>query len=243
MAFGLFKSVARSTKEGIRERFKKAPEIPLYPSPLGFRIGAAIDLDTLELRMLADKLNFDPPNETQIIASYGRVDMGDGTVLHRFYSTDDVMFQVTTVGGNDDEHVDEIKMFVTYDSIYPASDDDWEFWIHPDEGVIGDAEFEIKDGTVFARAWFEDTSNHATPIEYTEKIVTCYDKYDEDDDDDNDHETTVVVEHRAMLYYRWIDEAEETAEWLFIDAEDTGNGASIELLIGVDLSENSFEVS
>lgn len=243
MGFSIFRSVAKSTKESIREKFRKAPEILLYPSPLGFRIGAAVELDTLELRMLADKLNFSPPDNTQIIASYGRVDMGDGTVLHRFYSTDDVMFQVTTVGGNDDEHVDEIKMFVTYDTVYPVSDEDWEFWIHPDEGVIGDAEFEIKDGSVFTRAWFEDTTNHASPIEYTEKIVTCYDKYDEDDDDLNDHETTIIAEHYAMLYYRWVDEAEEIAEWLFIDAEDTGTGSSIELLIGIDLSEGSLTIS
>lgn len=223
------KSSAGETKENIKSKFRKAPVLPSYPEPLGFRIGAAITLDSLEFRVLADKLTMKFPGETQIINAYGQIDMGGGTMVHRFYTTDDCMFQITTENG--DDNIKEVKLFVPHDEVFPATEEEWDFWIGQD-GLLGDTEFELQDETNFFRAWFEDSDFNVDPVEFDETVVT-----------DKETGESFLIEHKAMLYARWIDDAEETAEWLLISAEDTGDGASVELMLGVDITENGFSVA
>lgn len=232
MAINLLRAVksnAGSMKESVVSKFRKAPELPTYPSPLGFRIGAAVTLDDLEFRALGDKLRMEFPGGTQIIEAYGKIEMGDGIIVHRFYTTDDAMFQITTDGG---DNVDEVKLFVAYDTVFPASGEEWGFWVDETEGVIGDPEFEIKDGTNFTRAWFEDSEGHVPMVDVEETVVTNAETGE-----------SFLVEHGMMLYARWVDDSEEMAEWLLLGVEDTGESASVELMLGVDLDESSFDVT
>ena len=111
----LFKSGARNLKN----KFSKAKEEDEFPTPLGLRIGAAVDIDTLPLRMNADDLLIDLPEETLIIVAQGYVDLGDSTYAHRYYTTDDTMIQVLTVAGVEDQHVEELTLFVPFQSYYP----------------------------------------------------------------------------------------------------------------------------
>lgn len=225
---GLLKSLAKSTGSSFMDKFRKTDPLPEFPQPLGFRIGAVVTLDSLDFRLLASKLKMNFPGNTHIIVAYGRIDMDSRTTIHRFYTKDEVIFQLSTEGSND--NVTEIKLLVPHDIVYPGSHEEWAAWVDPINGMIGSVGFELQDGTEFTRAWFEDTDNHVQPVEFNETVVV------------NEKGDTYLIEHKAMMYARWMDDNEENVEWLLISAEDTGETAHIELNLGMDFSESSFEV-
>ena len=47
-----------------------------------------------------------------IIVAQGYIDLGDTTYAHRYYSADDTMIQVMTVAGVEDEHVEELTLYL-----------------------------------------------------------------------------------------------------------------------------------
>ena len=112
MIGGAMKSLFKSGVRDLKDKFSKAEVSDELPTPLGLRIGAAVDIDTLPLRMNADQIHVDLPEETMLIAAQGYIDLGDGSFVHRYYNAQDTMIQVLTVGGVADQHVEEITLFV-----------------------------------------------------------------------------------------------------------------------------------
>ena len=94
----------------------QADEEDEFATPLGLRIGAAVDVDTLPLRMHSHELHVKLPEETLIIVAQGYVDLGDSTYAHRYYTADNTMIQALTVAGMEDEHVEELTLYVPYQS-------------------------------------------------------------------------------------------------------------------------------
>ena len=66
---GTMKSLFKSGVRDLKNKFSKAGEEDEFPTPLGLRIGAAVDVDTLPLRMHADDLHLELPEETMIIVA------------------------------------------------------------------------------------------------------------------------------------------------------------------------------
>ena len=63
MIGGSMKSLFRSGVRDIKHKFSKRGEDDELPTPLGLRIGAAVDIDTLPLRMHADDLHVELPEK------------------------------------------------------------------------------------------------------------------------------------------------------------------------------------
>ena len=122
MIGGGMKSLFRSGVRDIKNKFSKRGKDDELPTPLGLRIGAAVDIDTLPLRMHADDLHVELPEETILIVAQGFVDLGHDAYVHRYYSEEDTMIQVVTVNGVEDQHVKEITLYVPHESIYPGSE-------------------------------------------------------------------------------------------------------------------------
>ncbi len=230
----LFKSGAGGLKSGGRDlknklSKKKTGDEDEFPTPLGLRIGAAVDIDTLPLRMHADDLHVELPEETLIIAAQGYVDLGDSTYAHRYYTADDTMIQVLTVAGMEDQHVEEVTLFVPHQSYYPDSDGAWAQWTATG-GKLGAPNFRLDDGTEYARVWFDTTEGYAEPVEFTESVY---------EDPDSDESSDVF--HKVMLYGRNLEEGKKN-EYLLVSVESYGGQRTVELMVGVDLEISTLKV-
>ena len=221
----LFKSGARALKN----KFSKAADEDEFATPLGLRIGAAVDVDTLPLRMHADDLHIELPEETLIIVAQGYVDLGDATYAHRYYTADDTMIQVLTVAGMEDQHVEELTIYVPYKSYYPDSDGAWAQWTAKG-GKLGAPTFRLDDGTDFPRIWFKATEGYVKPVEFTESVY---------EDPDSDECTDVF--HKVMLYGRNLEEGKKN-EYLLVSVEAYEGEKTVELMVGVDLEFSNLNV-
>ncbi len=223
------KSLFSSGVRDLKNKFSKAGEEDDFATPLGLRIGAAVDIDTLPLRMHADELHIELPEETLIIVAQGYVDLGDASHAHRYYTADDTMIQVLTVAGMEDQHVEELTLFVPYRSYYPDGDGAWAQWTSKG-GKLGAPTFRLEDGSEFSRIWFDTTEGYAEPVEFTESVY---------EDPDSDEYSNVF--HKVMLYGRNLEKGKKN-EYLLVSVEAYEGEQTVELMVGVDLEFYNLKV-
>ena len=222
MIGGSMKSLFKSGVRDIKNKFTDQNEDDEFATPYGLRIGAAVDIDTLPLRIHADDLHVELPDETLLIVAQGYVDLGDSTYVHRYYTAKDIMVQVLTVAGMEDQHVEEITLYVPHKSYYPGNDAEWAQWT-ANGGKLGSSKFQLKDGTEYSRLWFDSTDGYADPVEFTEYI---YEDPESDDCQENYQKT--------MLFGRNL-EANKKNEYLLVTVDSYEKEKTVELMVGVDL--------
>ncbi len=229
MIGGSLKAVFKSRVRDLKEKFSDDEVDDEFATPFGLRIGAAVDIDSLSMRLHEDVLHIKPPTDTMLIAAQGYVELGGGTYLHRYYAADETMIQVLTVGGMSDEHVEEITYYVPYKSFYPVNEDDWAEWTG-DGGKQGQPIFTLEDGTEYERLWFETTEGQAEPAEFTESV------YEDPESDNHDD-----CYQKTMLFGRNLEEDKKN-EYLLVTIDQYDNEESVELMIGVDLDFSMLKV-
>ena len=90
---------------------------------------------------------------------------------------------------------------------------------------FGDEDEEI----VYDLEWFANSESAVQPVEFSETIVL------------NHHESEgSVVEYCAMLYSRELSNGK--LEYLLVASEDRGDEGSVELMLGVDISEDKLSI-
>ena len=223
------KSLVKSGVRDLKEKFSKTDEDDEFPTPFGLRIGAAVDIDTLPLRMHSDDLHVELPEATIMIVAQGYIDLGDGTYVHRYYNADNVMIQVLTVGGVEESHVKELTLFVPHQSLYPDSDGAWAQWTS-NGGKLGAPKFHLDDGTEYSRVWFDTTEGHAKPVIFTESVY-----------DDPDSDECSQITHALMLYGRNLEQGKKN-EYLLVSVESYEGERTVELMVGVDIETASLNV-
>ncbi len=229
MIGGTMKSLFKIGVRDIKNKFSKRGEDDRLPTPLGLRIGAAVDIDTLPLRMHADELHVELPEETILIVAQGFVELGDDAYVHRYYAEDDTMIQVLTVNGVEDSHVEEITLFLPHESIYPGSVGEWAQWTEKG-GKIGAPTYRFDDGTEYERIWFDTTPGHADPVVFTEEVYEGGDTAEAND-----------VVQRVMLFGRNLEEGKKN-EYLLVTVEDYEGEKTVELMVGVDLDLATLKI-
>ncbi|MCZ6765866.1 MAG: DUF2491 family protein [bacterium] len=223
------KSIVKSGVRDLKNKISKGDEDEDFATPFGLRIGAAVDIDTLPLRMHAADLHIELPEETMIIVSQGYIDLGDSAYAHRYYASDDTMIQVMTVAGMEDQHVEELTLFVPYKSYYPDSDGAWALWT-AEGGKLGAQMFRLDDGTEYSRIWFDTSEGYVEPVKFTESVYE-----DPDSDECSD------VYHKVMLYGRNLEEGKKN-EYLLVSVEAYEGEQTVELMVGVDLESSNLKV-
>ena len=222
MIGGIMKSLIKSGVRDIKAKLSKSAQKEELDNPLNLRIGAAVDIDTLPYRMHEQALHIDLPTETMLIVAQGYVDLGDDSHVHRYYAKDDSMIQVLTVNGAEDEHVEEVTLYVPFQSHYPSTEGEWAQWT-TNSGKLGAKSFKIDDGTEYDRIWFDTTDGYAEPVQFREYIYE-----DPESDDCKENYQTV------MLYGRNLGD-ETKNEYLLMAIESYGKEKTVELYIGVDI--------
>ncbi|MFT6528550.1 MAG: hypothetical protein ACJAZB_000182 [Psychrosphaera sp.] len=169
------------------------------PSIMGLRIGGSFDIDPLLLRLTEGELTISGCAPTQIIQAAGIVDL-DGTWVYRFYTDDEAFLQVITEGGQNDEHVVDVKLFHFYDTQDIESKPLWDEILNT---KIGTPTYQLESQT-FERVW-TSASDYHNPVHMAEKT------FDETGESSETDQFT-------MLFERPI--SGNNTESLFISAEE-----------------------
>lgn len=229
---GLLDTLFRLGKHRVREALGDRSTLRVLPAPLGLRIGASVEFDLLPVRMNAAAFRFALPREDDpmIVTAQGRFELGEGMIVHRFYSDRSTMLQLLCrdLAGPDDL-VEEITLYVPLESAYPENREQIHRWIGP-HGRIGQPAFQLADGTRYRRVWFDDEPGQATPVRYTEDVY--------DEPDATSRPRRVVQD--AMLYSREI--APGRNEYLLPAYENADGETSVTLMVGIDLDRSALKV-
>ncbi len=206
---------------------KKQPENPLAntPSIMGLRIGGSFDVDPLLLKLTESELIVSGCAPTQIIQAAGIVDL-DGTWVYRFYTDDDAFLQVIAEGGQNDEHVVDVKLFHFYDTQDIQNKTLWDELLAT---KIGTPTYQLESQT-FERVW-TSASDYHNPVHMAEKT------FDENGDSSETDQFT-------MLFERPI--SGNNTESLFISAEEKLEDAgylSRCLVISTGISLSSAQIT
>jgi hypothetical protein len=237
--WNLLKKIAENQFNRAKDSFQTSKQERVDKDlPLGLRIIGMVEIPEVDFILGGNDLRIKHPGDSAIVASYGTFPTGHSKV-HRFYlnATETVyMLQIVT---DDRNIIEECKLFMPYDEVYP---DDWDFWLSAQDGYIGLEIFQTKDQTQYSRVWDNEDSktvvqedaqgNQLTripPVPFTEKIYL--DPYGQ---------ATETVEYESMLYGRHVNE--NVDEYLLLSAVNEKDGASIQLMVGIALEPSSLKV-
>jgi hypothetical protein len=220
-----------SYQKSMRERIEK-------DLPLGIRIQGIVEIPEVDFILGGEGLKIKHPGADNVVVSYGAFPVGS-SMVHRFYLNAADLVYMLQIVADKNRSIEECKLFMPYDEIYPQ---DWDFWLSDKNGYIGYEIFQTKDGVRYDRVWDnednkvvveqDDQGNQITripPLEYMETVYLS--PYGDE---------TETVKYDSMLYGRHVND--NVDEYLLLSAVNEKEGASIQLLVGIDLQPSSIKV-
>jgi hypothetical protein len=199
------------------------------PAIRNVTLGRTVWLDTLAWRRLGQDLRFSLDRDTLEITAQGLVDLRDGGFVHRFYTDDDVMFQAVS-DDREGQRVNDITVFVPWQSAYPGSQADLDAWSRR----LKARSFTADGLPDYTRLWFGDEAESQEPVTFWEEVH-----------DDRDGVPDRRIFQTCMLFAR--DLPGEGRELLLAiqqenEAEDLREReVSFEIMIGVPLGVGEFK--
>ncbi len=226
--------------EGLKEAYRRVGAKRIDENlPLGLRFNGMLEIDEVDFILGQPDLKIIRPLNAEVILSYGRFPIGSSTVHRCYFSSGDTPYMLQVVTNDRDNALEECKLFMAYDEIYPQ---DWNFWLSETDGYIGLSVFQLKDGTLYWRVWENndaqvivqqdaqgDPVTHIPPVQFIETIY--YDAYGD---------RSETLKHDAMLYGRHVNQ--DVDEYLLISAVNEREGASVQIWVGLELSPTALKI-
>jgi hypothetical protein len=232
MSFHIIRAVAKKRAKSATGLFRKKPKRVDENLPMGVKLERLIDVNETALLTFHGLIQFSFPSFPIAIEAIGKIDLGDGAMGFRCYLQGTQAFvQIVT----EHDRVAECRLYVLDRDVYPATEEVWELWLNPEDGIIGCPEVLHGDGEeqTYIREWM-DGDYQAEPVLLHEQIIN--DPYDED--------LTEEAQH-TMSYFRVAngdphnpDDPERVDEYLLVSA---GDGV-VEMYLGVDLMADEITV-
>jgi hypothetical protein len=207
--------------------------------PLGLRMNGLVEISQVEFVLGGNDLKIKHPGTGSTVVAIGVFSLGQSNVRRLYLDSDNGMFMLQVVLDRN-KTVEECKLFMPYDEIYP---EDWRFWLADEDGYIGLNVFQLKDGSQYSRAWEDedamtvveqdDQGNQITripPLEYLETI--CHDRTGR---------SMETVKYDTMLYERQVNES--LFEYLMVSAVNDQEGASVQIMVGIELQPGSIQAT
>ncbi|MFH0824032.1 MAG: DUF2491 family protein [Pseudomonadota bacterium] len=209
--------------------------------PLGLRFGGIVEISQVDFILGGDDLKIQHPGTDMTVESYGAFTIG-GYQVHRYYLSSPVGIYVLQLGTDEKKIIQECKLFLPYDEVCPNGPQDWGFWLDENSGYIGYSQFQLKDGTPYVRVWEnadamvvveqDAQGNQLTripPIHYTEFVHL--DRYGDKFE---------MLKYDSMLYGRKVNDSVD--EYLLVSAIEGEDGASIQIMAGLELQQTAIKV-
>ncbi|AKH65943.1 hypothetical protein VY86_19485 [Photorhabdus thracensis] len=193
------------------------------PEVLGLRIGGALEIDPLILKLIESDLTIENAASTQLICSVGVVDLGDNVRLVRYYTDDEGYLQVLQENESDDG-VKEVSLWYFYETSPIDAQTQWDALIK--SGIVTpNGQYDL-DGTQFSRLW-----DNTKPVAVTEKTY-------------HKNGTITETDQFMMVYTRQV--SDNRTEELLIAGEEKIVGNNLDRLMvkstGIQLNQTDFKV-
>lgn len=196
------------------------------PEVLGFRLGGALELDQLKIRVREPQLIVEGMAPTQLIQAVGEVKLDDHSTLLRYYTDDEGFVQVLLTGGTSENHVSDVKLWYYYDTQSVGSEADWNSLL---DQRVSQESIQL-EGNTYTRVW-GGVGESSPPVAMTETTYA----------EDGSKDTT---DQFAMLYEREIEEG--FYEYVLYSAEEKLINDQFDrcfvISTGFDLSQADFQV-
>lgn len=207
-------------KEPQQKPLVKAPEI------LGFRLGGAMELDQLKIRVREPQLIVQGMASTQLIQAVGEVKLDENSTLLRYYTDDEGYVQILLTGGRSENHVSDVKLWYYYATQAVGSERDWNKLL---DETISQSSIEL-EGHTYERVW-EGTGASSPPVAMTETTHA----------EEGGAEST---DQFTMLYQREIEE--DFFEYVLYAGEEKLVDGQLDrcfvISTGFDLGEGDFQI-
>ena len=237
--WGLFKRIALKKVDDLKDSLHKTGMERIDKDlPLGLRFNAIVEIPEVDFILGGSDLKIKHPGASNSVVSYGAFPIGDSSV-HRFYLESSDTIYMLQIVLDMKKIVEECKLFMPYDVVYP---EDWGFWLSDKDGYIGLSVFETKDHTQYFRVWENDDAaqvveedkdgsrlTRVPTVQFIEKVYL--DPYGE---------VTESIKYDSMLYGRHVND--KVDEYLLLSAVDEKDGASVQIMVGVELQVKSIKV-
>jgi hypothetical protein len=241
-AWGLLKRIGQKKYDQLKDSYQTGATVRIDKDlPLGLRINGMVEISQVDFILGGADLRIKHPGTSNSVLSYGTLLVGDASV-NRFYLDAPDQPYVLQVVVDSKKMVEECKLFMPYDEVYPQRSEDWAFWLDDADGYIGLSAFQTKDGTQYFRVWQNDGAenvveedgkgNRITRIPPVQLEETIYlDPYGKE---------TETVKYDSMLYGRHVND--NVDEFILLSAVDEKDGASIQVMVGIELAPASMKV-
>ncbi len=209
--------------------------------PLGLRFNCIVEIPEVDFILAGDELEIKHPGPSNSVISYGNFPVGE-SMLHRFYLDHSERVYMLQVVTDSRKIVEEVKLFMSYDEVFPQDSESWNFWLSDEDGYIGLNIFDTKNGKRYFRVWENSDAttiveqdnagnqiNRIPPVSFLENLL--FDPYGQNSE---------TVKYDSMLYGRNIDE--NVDEYLLVSAAQERDGASVQLMVGIPLEPASIKV-
>jgi hypothetical protein len=189
-------------------------------------IGRTVVLDPLAWRRLGNDTRFALDRDTLEITAQGLIKLNDGAFVHRFYTDDEILFQVVA-DDREGQKANDFTVFVPWASEYPSDRADRDLWAQR----LRARTFQPEGLPEYRRLWFGDEAVEQDPVTLWEDVY--YDR-DARTPDRRLFQTT-------MLFHRDLADGDgrELLLALTLEPEDSKD-ISHEIMIGLPLSVGEF---
>ena len=200
------------------------PAVPALPVVRNVTIGRTLRVDPLAWRRYGGAARFALDTDVLEITAQGLIDMGADGFVHRFYTDDDLMFQVVSrdrEGQKDEDHT----LFMPWVSAWPPNPAAKRVWLDRLKARTFTAEG-LPD---YTRLWFGPEDETQDPVQFWENIY-----------DDRAATTARRIYQTCMLFARELP-GEGRELLLAIEQEPQGGDLTHEVMLGIPLDVAEFE--
>jgi hypothetical protein len=199
---------------------------PPLPVIRNVTIGRTVVLDPLAWRRLGEETKFALDRDTLEITAQGLIKLNDGAFVHRFYTDDEILFQVVS-DDREGQKANDFTVFIPWASAYPADRADRDQWGQR----LRARAFQPEGLPEYRRLWFGDEAAEQDPVTLWEDVY--YDR-DARTPDRRLFQTTMLF-HRDLAG----GDGRELLLALTLEPEDSKD-VSHEIMIGLPLSVGEF---
>ena len=200
------------------------PEPAELPVVKNITIGRGVRLDPLAWRKLGADTKFRLDTDTLEIVAQGHIDLGVDGHVHRFYTEDDVMFQVVSVD-EAGQQPEDFTLFIPWTSAWPSNDRARRAW----HDRLSAPTFIDEGLPEYERFWFGPEDARQDPVKFWESVY-----------DDRRMTSVRRIYQTCMLFARELPgEARELL--LAIEMEPDGGDLTHEVMVGIPLELGEFQ--
>lgn len=188
-------------------------------------IGRTMVLDPLAWRRFGAETKFALDRDTLEITAQGLIQLNDGAFVHRFYTDDEILFQVVS-DDREGQRANDFTVFVPWASAYPGDAGDKAAWSQR----LRARTFQPEGLPEYRRFWFGEDAEQQEPVTLWENVY--YDR-EADAPDRRLFQTT-------MLFHRELSGGDGRELLLALTLEPEDGDVTQETMIGLPLSVAEF---